>query len=133
MTIGRLGGTMRPRPWQWLLAIMTLLAACLAAPAIRGHASATCPPEGTGPTARSRALNRLKNRDTAPAPAQVAHAITLAAIVAPGPDKSRFTSQQGAIVEAYVDTVYVGGVESANCEAKTPVGRDTHIEISLDP
>jgi hypothetical protein len=35
-------------------------------------------------------------------------------------------------VEGYVDTVYVGGIESANCEATNPADRDTHIEITLD-
>ena len=124
---------MHSHPRSGRLAILALLGASLAVPILPLRASSSCPPQGTGPTARSRALNRLKNRDSAPILNQIDHAITLGAIVAPGQDKSRFTSQQGAIAEGYVDTVYVGGVESANCEAKNPAGRDTHIEISLDP
>src|SRR5215831_17643618 len=123
---------MHSHPWSWRLAILALLGASLAAP-LPLSASSSCPPQGTGHSARSRALNLLKNRDSAPAPNQIVPAITLGAIVAQGQDKTRFTSQQGAIAEGYVDTVYVGGVESANCEAKNPAGRDTHIEIALDP
>ena len=121
----------RPSPWQ--LGVLAFVLASMAGLVPPTTASAACPPEGNGPTARSRALNRLKNRDTAPSAAQIDHAITLGAVLAPGQDKSRFSSQQGAVAEGYVDTVYVGGVESANCDAVKPVARDTHIELSLDP
>ena len=118
------------RPWPRQIAIFAFLGATFVGPAL--PAAPSCPPQGTGPTARSRALNRLKNRDAAPAAAQIDHAITLEAMVAPGQDKSRFSSGRGAIADGYVDTVYVGGIESANCEATSPAGRDTHIELSLD-
>jgi len=124
---------MRARPWPRQLGIFAFLAASFVAPVLPPPASAACPPEGTGPTARSRALNRLKNRDAAPATAQIDRAITLGAMVAPGPDRSRFSPHRGAIAEGYVDAVYVGGIESANCGATSPAGRDTHIELSLDP
>lgn len=123
---------MRRWPWQWQLPVLLLTVAPLAGPAFAPPAEAGCPPEGTGPTARSRALNRLKNRDAAPVAAEVDQAITLAAVVAQGPDKSRFSSGKGASVEGYVESVYVGGVESANCDAKSPANRDTHIELALD-
>ena len=109
-----------------------LLAALLAAATLPPAGQAACPPEGTAPSAWGRAFNLLKNRATAPSAARIDRAVTLAAMVAPGRDRRRFSTARGASIEGFVDTVYIGGVESANCEATNPAARDTHIEMSLD-
>lgn len=123
---------MRSRLWRRrFMALLVGSALASARPAL--PALAACPPQGTAPTPRSRALNLLKNRAVAPTATQIDRTITLGAMVAPGNDGSRFSSGQGATIDGYVDAVYVGGVESANCDAVSPADRDTHIEISLDP
>lgn len=80
-----------------------------------------------------RALNRLKNRVTAPTPAEINPKVTLAAVLAPGNDIGRWKVRYGAEVTGYVDDVKVGGIETVNCHAHTPQYRDTHIELVLDP
>jgi hypothetical protein len=127
------GDPMHVRPWLLPLTILVFSATLAGASTHHHSAATTCPPQGTAKSSTAKALNLLKNRATAPTPAQIVHTITLAAMVAPGNDVSRFSSGQGASIEGYVDTVYVGGIESANCEAKDAPDRDTHIELVLDP
>lgn len=59
--------------------------------------------------------------------------VTLAALMAPGDDTSRFDDKRGATIEGYVADVKVGGVESVNCHTHDPKYRDTHVELTLDP
>ena len=80
-----------------------------------------------------RALNRMKNRYTAPTPEQIDHAVTLAAMLVPGNDTGRWKVKYGAEITGYVHDVKVGGVETVNCHAREPQYRDTHIELVLDP
>jgi hypothetical protein len=92
-----------------------------------------CPMEGNAQSAGVRALNRFKNRYTAPNPDQINPAITLAAIVAPGNDIGRWKVKAGATITGYVMDVKPGGIETVNCHAKDWAYRDTHIELVLDP
>jgi len=69
-----------------------------------------CPPEGDAKSASVRALDRLKNRDTAPAPDQINKAVTLAALVQPRDDRGRWKVKNGAEIVGYVWDVKVGGV-----------------------
>jgi hypothetical protein len=92
-----------------------------------------CPMEGVAQSAGVRALNRLKNRYTAPTSDQINPAVTLAAIVAPGNDIGRWKVKFGADITGYVADVKPGGVETVNCHAKDWAYRDTHIELVLDP
>jgi hypothetical protein len=80
-----------------------------------------------------RALDRLKNRYTQPRPEQVDSRITLAAILAPGNDISRWKVNEGAEIVGYVSEVKRGSIESTNCHARDDLDRDTHIELVLDP
>ena len=121
------------------------LSACLLAPgagyAGRGNAPAgddaarlaACPIEGDARYPPVRALNILKRRMRAPAPADIDGHVTLAAMLAPGDDTHRFDASRGATLEGYVAAVKVGGVESVNCHTHDPDYRDTHIELTLDP
>ncbi len=114
------------------------LALCLAAPAFAQGADSSsletyngCGMEGDARSAGVRALNRLKNRYTAPQ--QIDPAITLAAMLAPGRDTGRWKVKQGAEIVGYVFDMKVGGIESVNCHARSANERDTHIELVLDP
>ena len=121
----------------------TVLAAMLLVPGMtqaRHHTSgndvavlAACPIEGDAKNPRVRALNLLKRRMTAPVAADMDSKVTLAAMIAPGEDTSRFDTTKGATIEGYVADVKVGGVESVNCHTHDPKYRDTHIELTLDP
>jgi uncharacterized protein YgiM (DUF1202 family) len=61
-----------------------------------------CGLEGNAQSANRRALNRLKNRVVAPTAAQVDGTITLAAILVPGDDRARWSTDQAADVTGYV-------------------------------
>lgn len=94
---------------------------------------AACPVEGDAKNARVKDLNLLKRRMTTPSPTDMDNKVTLAAMVAPGDDTSRFDVKKGATIEGYVADVKVGGVESVNCHTHDPKYRDTHIELTLIP
>src|SRR5579859_1107669 len=88
---------------------------------------AACPVEGDAKIAGVKDLNLLKRRMTTPTSADMDNQVTLAAMVAPGDDTSRFDVKMGATIEGYVADVKVGGVESVNCHTHDPQYRDTHI------
>jgi hypothetical protein len=90
-----------------------------------------CPITGDARSDAVRALNTLKNRFTAPT--RVDPASTLAAVLAPGDDRERWSQDSGGTVEGYVAEVYEGGVETANCRARDARHRDTHIAIAASP
>jgi hypothetical protein len=92
-----------------------------------------CPPEGDARSLAVKALDRLKNRDTAPTPDQINNAVTLAALLQPGDDRGRWKVRDGAEIVGYVWDVKPGGIESCNCHATDVDKRDTHIELVLDP
>ncbi len=92
-----------------------------------------CGMEGDATSAVAQALNRLKNRYTAPGPADTDSQVTLAALVAPGEDRTRWSDARGASIVGYVHDVKPGGVETTNCKARDLPDRDTHIELVLDP
>ena len=92
-----------------------------------------CGMEGDARALGVRALDRLKNRYTQPSPEQIDSRITLAAILTPGNDMSRWKVNEGAEIVGYVSEVKRGGIESTNCRARDDAQRDTHIELVLDP
>lgn len=89
--------------------------------------------EGDATSPAVRELNLLKNRYTAPDPRQLDSRVTLAALLEPGDDRDRWNDQLAAEITGYVWDVKVGGVETVNCRATDPTGRDTHIELVFDP
>ncbi len=92
-----------------------------------------CPSEGDARIAAVRALNRLKNREDTPLPQQINRAVTLAALLQPGDDRSRWKVKDAAEIVGYVWDVLPGGIESCNCHARDLPDRDTHIELVIDP
>jgi hypothetical protein len=92
-----------------------------------------CGMAGDAVVSSVQALNRLKNRYTAPRPADFDSLVTLAALVRPGDDRGRWKVHRGAAIVGYVHDVKPGGIETVNCKARDPAFRDTHIELVLDP
>lgn len=92
-----------------------------------------CGMEGDASNPAVRELNLLKNRYTAPEPQQIDPNVTLAAILEPGDDRTRWNDHHAGEITGYVWDVKVGGVETVNCRASDPPDRDTHIELVLDP
>ena len=110
-----------------LLAVLLLAAPALPAQEVYDG----CGMAGDATAASAQALNRLKNRHTAPA--QIDSQVSLVALVAPGDDRTRWSDTVGASVVGYVHDVKPGGIETTNCRARDLPDRDTHIELVLDP
>lgn len=108
--------------------LVLVLAAQLAVPTGTFH---HCGLRGTAKIATVGDLNVLKNR--AVEPTIINTAITLEALLAPGDDSSRWSTDDGARVTGYVTAVRPGGSESVNCGAVDLAFRDTHIEIRRGP
>ena len=90
-----------------------------------------CGMEGSAKPANLKKLNQLKNRYAVPQANEINQSITLNAILAPGDDRTRWTSSFAAEVTGYVLDVKPGGGETCNCGKKDPVHTDTHIEVVL--
>jgi hypothetical protein len=96
---------------------------------------ANCPlqgnvsPNGPNPAAL-QALNVAKNRFMAPKATDIDPTFTLAKVLTPGADDSRFDATKAGELEGIVVNVLVGGTETVNCKATDPLHRDTHIEIA---
>jgi hypothetical protein len=112
-----------------------LLAGCLtlSLTAVASHPSGAqeCPPQGDAKSVKVQALDILKNREVAPRPGEMRSDVTFDQIMAPGDDADRWDDQAGATITGVVVGVKVGGIETANCHARSKVQRDTHIEIAL--
>ncbi len=93
----------------------------------------SCGVEGDAKEIAARKMNKLKNRYLPPQASDYDKSVTLAAMLAAGNDEKRWSETKAAEITGYVHDVKVGGVESANCNAREPLYRDTHIELVLDP
>lgn len=107
-----------------LLLVVLLLAALILA-------QFYCPPEGCSLSAGKRALNRLKSRATLPEQKEFDRRVTLASLLQPGDDRTRWQETDAAVIEGFVIAVSEGGIEAANCFS--PTRRDIHIEVALRP
>lgn len=87
-----------------------------------------CPSAGIAITARARELHRLKNRTALPQVADFDSTVTLDALLQPGNDSSRWSTDRAARVQGLVIDVAYAGSEAANCF--NPCRRDIHILIS---
>ena len=92
-----------------------------------------CDPEtGDAIQPAIQTLNRLKNRETAPTAKDLDPSASLAAMVRPGPDETRWDEHKAASVAGYVADVKMGGIETVNCHARSAHG-DTHIDLTVTP
>ena len=90
-----------------------------------------CGLNGTARSAALKRLNQLKNRYAVPRESDIDRSITLGAMLAPGDDRSRWSSASAAEITGYVLDVKPGGPETCNCGKKDALHSDTHIELVL--
>ena len=107
------------------MTLILLLAAALVL------AQSNCPRQGSAFSHSTRAFVRLKNRIELPQETDFDPRVTLAALLQPGDDRSRWSTSRAATIEGYVVAVRTGGIEAANCYSLTR--RDTHIDVALRP
>ena len=93
------------------------------------YLSRYCPGEGLALTSRARSLHRLKNRTATPHESDFNYQITLGALLKPGDDSYRWSTQQAARIQGYVVAVAYARPEATNCFM--PCRRDIHINIAI--
>ncbi|HLL73745.1 MAG TPA: hypothetical protein VK421_00495, partial [Pyrinomonadaceae bacterium] len=119
----------RARRTRRRVVLVAALAALSAVALLYAAARTRCPAAGVSFTAGKAALSRLKNRDAAPRAEDFDPRATLAALLAPGDDRARWSGSRAARIEAYVVAVSEARVESANCFTR----RDVHIDVAERP
>jgi hypothetical protein len=87
-----------------------------------------CPSAGIALTTRARHLHRLKNRTAFPQLTDFDPGITLDALLQPGDDTNRWSTDRAARVQGEVIDVAYAGAEATNCF--NPCRRDIHILIA---
>ena len=118
-------------PQLFRLCTLACLLLCAATLANAQDVYHGCPMAGTAQGAPHKARNRDKNRYNAPTASDVDASITVAKIVAPGDDHTRFQTTQAATLTGWVANVMPGGHnETCNCGNGNVKYRDTHIELA---
>src|SRR5215203_901259 len=114
-----------PRPSRLLLAgiVIVLLIALWLILAFN------CPSAGIAITPRARHLHRLKNRTSLPQATDFDPRITLEALLQPGDDRNRWSTDRAARIQGEVIDVAYAGPEATNCY--NPCRRDIHILVAL--
>src|SRR5215212_11077939 len=87
-----------------------------------------CPSAGIALTTRARDLHRLKNRTSLPQATDFDSRITLDALLQPGDDRSRWSTDRAARIQGEVIDVAYAGAEASNCFS--PIRRDIHILVA---
>src|SRR5215213_1066614 len=87
-----------------------------------------CPSAGIALTTRARDLHRLKNRTSFPTAADFDPRITLDALLQPGNDRDRWSTNRAGRLQGEVIDVAYAGPEATNCFS--PCRRDIHILIA---
>src|SRR5215217_786824 len=87
-----------------------------------------CPDVGFALTTNARNLHRLKNRTAFPQATDFDSRITLAELLLPGDDRSRWSTDHAAIIQGEVIDVAYAGSEATNCFSFSR--RDIHILVA---
>jgi len=87
-----------------------------------------CPSAGIALTSRARHLHRLKNRTSLPKATDFDSRITLDALLQPGDDTNRWSTDRAGRIQGEVIDVAYAGPEATNCFS--PCRRDIHILIA---
>ena len=87
-----------------------------------------CPSAGIALTSRAINLHRLKNRTAFPQAADFDPRVTLNALLQPGDDSNRWSTNRAARIQGEVIDVEHAGAEATNCFS--PCRRDIHILIA---
>jgi hypothetical protein len=88
-----------------------------------------CPQSGIAFNKAKREFQQLKNRTAVPLQSDFENGVTLATLLQPGDDRSRWANSRAAQLEGYVVSVYSGPLEAANCFCR----RDVHIMLGPRP
>jgi hypothetical protein len=88
-----------------------------------------CPSAGVALTSKARHLHQLKNRTALPQANDFDSTVTLDALLQPGDDSSRWSTERAARIQGEVIDVAYAGNEAANCFS--PFRRDIHILIAM--
>jgi hypothetical protein len=111
------------------LALATALFAT-AAYAQKPAASGGCPPQGDATKPKEQALNVLRARTDAATDDDVDDTADMAALLEPGDDTLRWTSDTAVEITAFVMDVRDGGPGSSNCQSSNPADHDTILDLS---
>ncbi len=103
-----------------------------AAHARQPAATGGCPPRGDATKPKERALNLLKARTDAPTDDDVDDTADVDALLEPGDDALRWTSDTAVEITAFVLDVRDGGAASSNCHSSNPANHDTILDLSPD-
>jgi len=87
-----------------------------------------CPSVGIALTSNARNLHRLKNRTAIPQAADFDSRVTLDALLQPGDDRNRWSTDRAARIQGEVIDVAYARPEATNCYS--PCRRDIHIVIA---
>lgn len=87
-----------------------------------------CPSAGIGLTTRARDLHRLKNRTSLPTVIDFDSQVTLDALLQPGDDHDRWSTNRAARIQGEVIDVAYARPEATNCF--NPCRRDIHIAVA---
>ena len=87
-----------------------------------------CPSVGIALTSNARNLHRLKNRTALPQATDFDSGVTLDALLQPGDDRARWSTDRAARVQGEVIDVAYSRPEATNCYS--PCRRDIHILIA---
>jgi hypothetical protein len=109
-----------------------LFAASAAAADGQDSASGGCPPRGDATKSKEQQLNVLKARTDAPSDDDVDDTANINALLEPGDDTLRWTSDTAVEITAFVLGVRDGGAASSNCHSSNPADHDTILDISAD-
>jgi len=90
--------------------------------------AANCPSAGIALTPRARHLHRLKNRTAFPQPGDFDSNVTLDALLQPGDDTNRWSTDRAARIQGEVIDVEHARPEATNCYS--PCRRDIHILVA---
>jgi hypothetical protein len=120
------------RPIILLFLCFSFLGASAQAPPSNMDVFDGCGMDGSAKTANLKKLNQMKNRYAVPQDDQIDHSITLSAMLAPGDDKTRWSTTSGAEVTGFVLDVRPGGGETCNCGKTDAAHIDAHIELVLN-
>ena len=88
-----------------------------------------CPQSGVALNKERREFQQLKNRTALPIQSDFESGVTLATLLQPGNDQSRWANSRAAQLEGYVLAVSKGPLEAANCYCR----RDVHIMLGPRP
>jgi len=110
-----------------VLAFGVLLASSAA---LFAQSGGSCPPQGSATKAKAKKLNELRARVDEPSDDDYDDTVDVSALIAPGEDSQRFSSDTAVEITAFVVDVHDGGMTSANCFSPDPADHDTILELS---